>query len=481
MGVSPRISSFPRLVSLLLSGFRPHRSASRAVKVRNRAYANLSNQNRHFREIVMVAAYRTRTQSQQPKQDDVFLDPGFVLDPFEPLYLSGEPTEYSQEFDRLYGWWKEIDAIGGKRDFENKLDELVWEVEGSVLGWYKSALSLWKIKLTKAWEASERVLGKKVSSFKEFCEKVFGRTVSSVNSWIRAARTMSLLLAANFARLPKVQSIALELSKFSDESAIDLWRDLTDRYADHEISVQKMKEHLADPSKPKYKQVRIDLDALEILQELAADADMSPSRYLTQLVKGLKKDDPSPEIRKEFTEISQEKPVATGDETLFVESPDNLVETPKRNDLHHDDPDSQSGHGDGDVSESLERPEIKRSKPVGFGESVGNSPATKKKSTPIAYDLRSDATTREEVAASRLKRALDEFRANPLKNTAPNAPPFECTTCKATEKLIACFNLANFGKTADRYYCEQHIEDSGYCHCGRWHSQCNCEDLDLEF
>lgn len=430
----------------------------------------------------MIATHH-RTQPTQPKQDGVFLDPGAVLDPFAPLYVSGRPQtrEYSQESERLYEWWTELDAIGGKRDFEDRLDELVYDVEGTVFGWYKAALSLWKIKLNRAWEASERVLGKKASSFKEFCEKAIGRTVSSVNSWIRAARTMSLLLAANFTRLPKVQSIALELSKFSDESAIDLWRDLTDRYADHEISVQKMKEHLADPSKPKYKQFRLDMDAVDILLEASADANMSPSSFLSQLVKGLRKEDDAPlEVSEEFTGLSQEEPMGITHETLLQQPLDHLAETPERNDLHHDDPDPQSGHGDGDVSESLERPEVKRSKPVGFGESVGNSPATKKKSTSIAYDLRSDATTREEVAASRLKRALDEFRSNPLKNTAPNAPPFECKTCKTTEKLIACFNLANFGKTADRYYCEEHIEDSGYCYCGRWHSQCNCQD-DLEF
>lgn len=425
----------------------------------------------------MVATHRNRTQPTQPQQDGVFLDPGSVLDPFLPIYESGEPV-YSEEGMLLYGWFKEIDRIGGKGDVVRRLDELVFGVRETIFGWYKSALSLFKIKLTKSWEASEAVFGKKAASFKEFCEKVLGKSVSCVNSWIRAARTMSILISRDFTRLPKSQSIALELSKFGDETTCDLWRDLTNDYPDHEITVQKIKEHLADPSKPKYKQVRIDLDALEVLQELAADADMSPSRYLSQLVKGLKKDDPTSEISQEPTGLSQEEPVATRNETLFEQSPDNLAEAPERNDLHHDDPDPQSGHGDGDVSESSPGLKDKRSKPIGFGKPLGNSPVSKKKS--IGFDLRSDATTREEVAASRLKNVIAEYRQNPIKQ-APNAPPFECHTCKSKEKLIACFNLVNFTKVADRYYCEAHIEDSGYCYCGRWHTQCNCEDLDLEF
>lgn len=411
----------------------------------------------------MVAAYRTKNTSTQPKQSGAFLDSGTTLDPFEPLYLSGEP-EYSPESSRLYQWFQELDQVGGKKDFEDKLDQLVFGIEGTIFGWYKAALCLWKIKLTKAWEASGRVLGEKVDSFREFCEKNLGKTVSSVNSWIRAARSVSLLIASGFPRLPKAVSIALELSKFSDDIAIDLWRDLIEKYPDHEISLQKMKEHLADPSQPKYKQYRLPIDAVEILVEAAAEANMSPSNYLTQLVKGIKQDDFLNEISQESRDFSQGERVENTDPSPQGQPPDNLADPPPdRDDLHHDDPDTIAGHDDGNLSKS----------PPGFK-------AQRSKSSPIGFDLRSDAGSREEIAASRLKAKLAEYRSNPIKQK-PAAPPFECHQCKSKEKLIACFNLANFSKVADRYFCEKHIEDSGYCYCGRWHSDCNCQDLILEF
>jgi hypothetical protein len=392
----------------------------------------------------MVAAYCTKNISTQPKQSGMFLDPGTTLDPFEPLYLSGQP-EYSPESSRLYRWAQELDQVGGKKDFEDKLDQLVFGIEGTIFGWYKAALSLWKIKLTKAWEASGRVLGEPVGCFKEFCEKHLGKTVSSVNSWIRAARSVSLLIAAGFPRLPKSVSIALELSKFSDDIVIDLWRDLIEKYPDHEISLQKMKEHLADPSQPKYKQYRLPIDAVEILVEAAAEANMTPTNYLTQLVKGIKQDDFFNEVSEEFREFSQGERVEGTDPSPQGQSPDNLADPPPdRDDLHHDDPDAIAGHDDGDLSKSPPGLKAQRSKP------------------------------------SRLKAKLAEYRSNPIKQK-PAAPPFECQQCKTKEKLIACFNLANFSKVADRYFCEKHIEDSGYCYCGRWHSECNCQDLILEF
>ncbi len=55
----------------------------------------------------MVAAYRTKNISTQPIQSGVFLNPGITLDPFEPLYLSGEP-EYSPDSSRLYQWFQEL-------------------------------------------------------------------------------------------------------------------------------------------------------------------------------------------------------------------------------------------------------------------------------------------------------------------------------------------------------------------------------------
>jgi hypothetical protein len=88
-------------------------------------------------------------------------------------------------------------------------------------------------------------------------------------------------------------SIALELSKFSESDLLESWRSICDTYQDHELTLDKVKSHLENPSQhlPNSKKVNISLESWEKLREKAAESGISPSKLLDELIDSLLPDD----------------------------------------------------------------------------------------------------------------------------------------------------------------------------------------------
>ncbi|MFM7351722.1 MAG: hypothetical protein ACKO1G_01315, partial [Microcystis aeruginosa] len=97
---------------------------------------------------------------------------------------------------------------------------------------------------------------------------------------------MSHLISAGCDRLPMNASIALELSKFSETDLLEAWRDICETYADHELTLDKVKTHLENPYQklPNSKKINIPLELWEKLREKAAEAGMSPSTFLEERI-----------------------------------------------------------------------------------------------------------------------------------------------------------------------------------------------------
>ncbi len=212
-----------------------------------------------------------------PIQEDAELKPGYCLNPFEPLWLGSSPGEGIGA--DLYAIARKIDDDRNDFDWLSDFDEETAKIKQSLFAWYEIALKTWKIKLFKAWKGQ-------FTSFREWCETALGCTVASINSKIRAARVLSQLIGLGFERIPASPSVALELSKVDWETLGDTWRDICDRYADHEITAEKVASVMADPlgEKPKLKQIRIPAEQWEQLRGVAAAGGLSPSRLLQKLL-----------------------------------------------------------------------------------------------------------------------------------------------------------------------------------------------------
>lgn len=210
------------------------------------------------------------------------MKPGYCLDPLESILISDEPESLGLA-SRLYAFVEKVDRMGQKRDFENALDELTSDMRYDGMGWYLIAISAYRVKLYKAWE-------KQYSSFREYCEVALGRTVATINNWIRGARVVSELIASGQTKLPQSSSIAIELSKLEEGGCLlDTWRDLCDRIPEHQINLEKLRNLMNDPTeqKPKTKRVQVDQDDWELLREVAASGGLSPSQLLKQLIRGI--------------------------------------------------------------------------------------------------------------------------------------------------------------------------------------------------
>jgi hypothetical protein len=217
-------------------------------------------------------------------QEDWPVKPGHCLNPFEPLFGSDIPE--SDLGRSLYDLAISIEESYGLGELMDDLPDLVLGIKRNLTSWYEIGLISWKIKLCRAWK-------KRYTSFKQFCENAIGKTSSAVNNWIRAARVMSQLISAGCKRLPMNASIALELSKFSESDLLESWRSICDTYQDHELTLDKVKSHLENPSQhlPNSKKVNISLESWEKLREKAAESGISPSKLLDELIDSLLPDD----------------------------------------------------------------------------------------------------------------------------------------------------------------------------------------------
>jgi len=217
-------------------------------------------------------------------QEDWPVKPGHCLNPFEPLF--GADTPESELGRSLYDMAISIEEAYGLGELIDELPDLVLGIKRNLTSWYEIGLISWKIKLCKGWR-------KRYTSFKQFCENAIGKTSSAVNNWIRAARVMSHLISAGCDRLPMNASIALELSKFSESDLLDAWRDICETYADHELTLDKVKAHLENPYQrlPNSKKVNIPIELWEKLREKAAESGISPSKLLEELIESLLPDE----------------------------------------------------------------------------------------------------------------------------------------------------------------------------------------------
>jgi hypothetical protein len=141
---------------------------------------------------------------------------------------------------------------------------------------------------------------------------------------------MSQLISAGCDRLPMNPSIALELSKFSESDLLEAWRSICDTYQDHELTLDKVKSHLENPSQhlPNSKKVNIPIELWEKLREKAAESGISPSKLLEELIESLLPDDEDDSSKD--TVPPDEPDDEYDDDTIPLDLPEDLPNFAKR-------------------------------------------------------------------------------------------------------------------------------------------------------
>lgn len=231
-----------------------------------------------------------------PIMDGQRLKPGYTLDPLKPLcYWHYDEREEDEDNQIIFDLWETAREIVNLNEFDlaGDFEKHTYQINIGSFSWYVNALKAYRIKLCKAY----KLCSSPFNSFKDWCEKALGCTVSAINTRIRAAWAVSFLIAQGFDRLPKSPSIAHELSKLDSKTyyvegegqfcqLFDIWCEICHKYADHEITLEKIKEMIGDPlqAKPEMKQIRIPASKYELLFKQAAAAGTTPNALLNLIL-----------------------------------------------------------------------------------------------------------------------------------------------------------------------------------------------------
>jgi hypothetical protein len=252
------------------------------------------------------------------------LKPGYTEDPFEPLLQVDpdllEENPFAQELVELA---REIqNDLGNEFDWIESLDTTSKHLKHRLLSWYEIALYAYKVKIQNAYR-------KQYKSFREWCQQALGCTVAAINVKIRAARALSTLIAQGFTRLPQSAAVAHELAKLQPDELAITWARITHQFADHEIKAITIVEFLTDPltkEQPQFKKANVDFTLYQQLRETAAQAGVSPQKFLNQILADYFKTDERLPILTETETPLPTEPMGTGNKEGENEPPDPLPE-----------------------------------------------------------------------------------------------------------------------------------------------------------
>ena len=267
-------------------------------------------------------------------QEGIELDPGHCKDPLIPLRESGLKPDGGIAL-HLYETAQNIDNWGTGEDWLNSFEDDADTLKKDLFSWYKIALRVWKIKLFRSYRDY-------CDSFEAFCQKFLGVTASSMNGGIRAARVISQLISLGFERLPRSQSVCSELQALEEADLGDTWRNICEKFQDHEITAEKVKLCISDPfgKLPALKQIRIPFKWYEWAKEQAAIAGKPFNSFIDSIFESFAGDQANDgaAICREAKETSTEEWLDTQSETwpeLTPSSPPNQG----IQEIHNNDPD----------------------------------------------------------------------------------------------------------------------------------------------
>ncbi|WP_293352596.1 MULTISPECIES: hypothetical protein [unclassified Microcoleus] len=158
-----------------------------------------------------------------------------------------------------------------------------------------------------------RLYKRQYKDFAEYCKNALGRSHFYCKKIIQAAKICIELIKSKFKILPTSVAQALSLLKFAKVDAggnrqlEDKWQTVLDGFPPEAITAVKISETLDENPEDRAKQVRIGGKAYQLLQQKAAAAGMTVSKYLEKLIGGTEPPDDGEGEHAEGTELTPEQ------------------------------------------------------------------------------------------------------------------------------------------------------------------------------
>ena len=159
-----------------------------------------------------------------------------------------------------------------------------------------------------------RLYKRQYKDFAEYCKLALGRSHYYCKKIIQASQVCLELIKSKFTTLPTSIAQASQLVKFAKIDAYgqnqlaDKWQTVLDGFPDHQITAAKIQETLDENPEDRDKQVRIGGKAYQLLEQKAAAAGMTVSKYLEILIGGTQPPDEEPPDDKYCGEVEELTP-----------------------------------------------------------------------------------------------------------------------------------------------------------------------------
>lgn len=187
----------------------------------------------------------------------------------------------------------------------NDISLLTQRIKRSFLDYVRQGIMLYTVQRYRLYKQQYR-------DFAEYCKLALGRSPFYCKKIIQAAQVCLELIKSKFKILPTSVAQALPLVKFAKiddyghSELQDKWQTVVDGFPPEIITAAKISEALDENPEDRAKQVRIGGKAYKLLQEKAAAAGITVSKYLEMLIGGEPPDDEPPDDDEE-TELTAEK------------------------------------------------------------------------------------------------------------------------------------------------------------------------------
>lgn len=175
-----------------------------------------------------------------------------------------------------------------------------------------------------------RLYKRQYKDFAEYCKLALGRSHFYCKKIIQASQVCLELIKSKFTTLPTSIAQASQLVKFAKIDAYgqnqlaDKWQTVLDGFPDHQITAAKIQETLDENPEDRDKQVRIGGKAYQVLEQKAAAAGMTVSKYLEMLIGGTQPPDEEPPDHElpndENTELTPEQEEICAQVEAFIKA-----------------------------------------------------------------------------------------------------------------------------------------------------------------
>jgi hypothetical protein len=187
----------------------------------------------------------------------------------------GDEIREMQISDLIHEFEGEIDY-----DCSGDIDATEYHLIVSQYAYIKFGLILERVRNQCWW----RKCAEKFRDFKQFCQAKVNLSIWQVLNAIKSAQVCVKLVNLGYTELPRNASQALKMADLSIDRLGEVWGNVIESCQGHKITAHAIESQINPDKEPTSSTIRLPAPLMEKLQQQAANAGVTLSEYLGELV-----------------------------------------------------------------------------------------------------------------------------------------------------------------------------------------------------